>query len=316
MTEWRYIRTGGQYSISDDVRHGFYGLVPVRFQMPGCVEDSDLDPGEPGYVRVGNAFRYDDASEFEFTGENAIWYEADLYRAEPVRETDSIGIGFDGPVFEFRVPADIPDRFRQAHADGVDAHDGFESNLSRHARDSLVETLQENMERENYRANRLDPRDGKPVGLPAEVDPEESRHSRETLYESSRSRRGGLRTGWQEAVGGLYYEFKRARMLVNERHESMLEAYDLVAFDVLDVEGESQCPQCGAVRADEKFLDVLPYIEAEDSRRRRRCKRCAERDFPDEVVTEAYNYRARQHGGQTKLTSTNSGGSGNGGDAE
>lgn len=270
--------------------------------------------GGPDTIRVGSAAHVGNAAGWQLHGANAIFAEVPLVERELTdaeqawcdeglvnRNTES--------VVEFEIPH--PEDLRAAIVDqDLERFDCLDAVIADHkTRHDVLTGLQERIEDEKFRANRLKPREGFPIGLEPEWNPSDDHNdgrSRQSLYDMASMRKDAHLVDFQPIAGFEYHEFWFARARVLEWREPNLEAWDMVALDLVDADGWTYCQECGAVAPEDRFLHV--DIERK-SVTRRVCDRCADRKaeydhcvtYTEENVARAQDERAQQNGGQRNL---------------
>lgn len=306
------------------------GLKDVlRREHPDIV--IDLYSGPQGTARVASAARFDGAEGHRFTGANAVWFDAPIIEREP--RDDEFAAYEDAVVWEvpdecYAIEIPDPERLREWIRDeDLSAHKRLRAGIeAADRRAAVVRDLQEAIELNRWRANKLD-RHGYTEGLYPEWLPGEDYkdRSRDHHRDMVRMRADAYKDSWRTALGLCYRQlFETRRRHVLGRCERRLDAHEIVALDVVaavrdHAADETYCQHCGAVWTAVLFLDVVlrGYEDRDEQKTRRVCEYCADRwagtwefdgetrhgDWTEQAVAQAKDERAQRlgDGGQRRL---------------
>lgn len=270
--------------------------------------------GGPERVRVASAAPIGGRDGWHLHGANGIYAEVPLVERELTdAERDYCESTFThrnvDDVVEFLIPH--PEDLRSAIADqDRERFDCLEAVIEDHDRRHEVLTdLQQRIEDERFQANRLHPREGYPIDLDPEWDPENDHNDdrdADHLHDMALMRKDAHLTDFRSIAGFDYWEFWHARHRLRGLYESNLEPWDLLGLDVVDAGDWTYCKECGAVAPEALFLHV--DLERKDVTRRV-CKRCADgkadydgcKIYTPENVASARDERVCRLGGQRNL---------------
>lgn len=292
----------------------------------------NLAAGPKGMGRLASAARFGDAEGFRFTGENAVWFETPLEERAP-RDDEFTGYReshfWDAPESCYAIDIPDPELIREWIRDeDLDAHESLGAGIeSAERRDTVVRELQQDIELNHWRQNKLDA-NAYPDGMYSEWHPDKDhndRRDRAHLQDMAGMRKDAYKASWGIALGLTYTKLYEARTSVLGINERRLDAREIVALDIVSsvrdhASNESYCQHCGAVWTAELFLNVeIRGYEDRNSGEavtRRVCEHCAERwagtwesydgetyhgDWTEQALARARDERAERLGGQRRL---------------